>query len=291
MKYTLKQFRLDFPDDDACLDKLIEIRYGHNICPDCQKETKFHRLTGRKQYSCQYCGHHVAPMAGTIFEKTTTPLTDWFYAMYLFTSTRHGVPAKELQRQLGVTYKTAWRMAHKLRELMAQADSTGLFGGIVEMDETYIGGKKRISHRRANRKEGKTVVVGMVERGYRVRAGTVEKVLKKIVEPIINRHIAKGSTIHTDEGIWYNFIGKAGYKHESVKHVVKEYVRGNVHVNSIEGYWSRLKNSIKGTHVHVSPKHLNKYLSEFSFRYNSRHAPALMFYRILSAVVKPYQAA
>ncbi len=258
------------------------------------KETKFHRLTGRKQYSCQYCGHHVAPCAGTIFEKSSTSLKDWFYAMYLFTSTRHGVPAKELERQLGVTYKTAWRMGHKLRELMYAADSHGPLGGIVEADESYFGGKRKFGYgtemKGVNKKDGKTIVFGMIERGFRVRAGVVEKVKIETLKPIIKRHIAPGSTLHTDEGRWYNHVSKEGYKHESVHHASHEYVRGNVHVNSMEGFWSRIKNSIKGTHIHVSKKHMNKYLSEFAYRHNSRHAPALMFFRLLSGVVKPYQA-
>ena len=149
-KYTFKQFQAEYPDDAACLAKLMEINYGGTniICPACGCETMFHLMSKRRAYACQDCGHHIYPCAGTIFHKSPTPLTKWFFAMYLFTSTRHGVAAKELERQLGVTYKCAWRMAHELRKLMATADFRGMLGNeetVVEIDETYVGGvqKKR----------------------------------------------------------------------------------------------------------------------------------------------------
>ena len=123
MKYTVQDFHKEFPNDDACLDRIFQIKYEDApFCPTCEKLTKHYRVSGRRQYACQFCGHQVAPCARTPFEKSRTNLQKWFYAMYLFTSSRHGVPAKELERQLGVTYKTAWRMAHELRKLMAQLD-------------------------------------------------------------------------------------------------------------------------------------------------------------------------
>ena len=295
MKYTLKQFQKDFPTDDVCLDTIMAIRYRDNICPKCQRETKFHRLTGRKQYSCQYCGHHVAPCAGTIFEKSSTSLRDWFYAMYLFTSTRHGVPAKELERQLGVTYKTAWRMTHKLRELMQLADDHAPFGGHIEIDETYLGGRYR-GKRRKGFKPGdpgnhKTTVFGMLERGGSVKTGIVENVQRKTLQPYIDKHALWGSTISTDEAGQYYFLGGISYKHGVVNHKREQYRNGIHYTNSIEGYWSRLKNSIRGTHIHVSKKYLNKYLAEFAYRYNHRKDPATaIFYRLLGGLVKPYEA-
>ena len=118
MKYTFKQFQAEYPDDASCLDQIMKEQYGGTSfdCPACGAESKFHRMTKRRGYACQHCGHHIYPCVGTIFEKSRTPLTSWFFAMYLFTSTRHGVAAKELERQIGCTYKTAWRMAHELRE-------------------------------------------------------------------------------------------------------------------------------------------------------------------------------
>ena len=138
--YTLLEFQAEYPDNDTCLEKIMQIRYGSNpICGNCDRETKYHRITGRRAYACQFCGAHVYPCVGTPFEKSSTDLYKWFYAMYLFTTTRHGVPAKELERQLGVTYKCAWRMAHEIRKLMATLDVSSLLGE-VEVDETYVGG-------------------------------------------------------------------------------------------------------------------------------------------------------
>ena len=148
MKYTRKQFDAEFPNDAACLERLMHVNYGGTeiTCPACGVEkAQFHAMHTRKAYACQECGHHIYPCAGTIFHKSRTPLTMWFFAMYLMTSTRSGVAAKELERALGVTYKTAWRIAHQLRKLMASADHAGPLGGEgkhVEMDETYFGGKQ-----------------------------------------------------------------------------------------------------------------------------------------------------
>ena len=130
-KYTFKQFQAEYPDDAACLAKLMEIQYGGSAtnCPVCKERRQFHPMTKRRAYACQVCGHHVYPCAGTIFHKSRTNLTKWFFAMYLMTSTRHGVVAKEIERQLGVTYKCAWRMCHELRKLMASAAYQGPLGG------------------------------------------------------------------------------------------------------------------------------------------------------------------
>lgn len=146
MKYTFKQFQAEYPDDAACLAKLMEIQYGGSAthCPVCNERRQFHPMNKRRAYACQVCGHHIYPAAGTIFHKSRTKLTKWFFAMYLMTSTRHGVAAKEIERQLGVTYKCAWRMCHELRKLMASADYQGPLGGPgkhVEIDETLVGGE------------------------------------------------------------------------------------------------------------------------------------------------------
>lgn len=172
MKYTIQQFRKDYPDD-ACLDKLFSLRYGEKPeCPGCHRESKFHRVRGRKSYACQWCAHQIYPCAGTPLEKTTTPLTSWFYAMYLMTATRNGVSAKELERQLGVSYKCAWRMGHKIRALMDKLGMSEPLSGHVEVDETYVGGKRRGGKRgrgAEGKAEGKTIVVGALERGGEVR--------------------------------------------------------------------------------------------------------------------------
>lgn len=287
-KFTFKQFQAEYPDDAACLDKIMDMAYGGtNLkCPHCAKQSKFHRITKRRAYACQECGSHIYPCVGTIFEKSRTPVNKWFFAMYLFTSTRHGVPARELERQLGVTYKCAWRIAHELRKLMAQADRNGNSGplsGHVEVDETWVGGKSKTKDPRQNKK----LVMGMVERGGRVRAGVIPNTTADVFEAAIKANVEKGSRLSTDEHMSYRHIGRAGYDHQTVNHGDREYVRGDVHANSIEGYWSRLKNSIKGTHVHISERHAWKYVSEFSYRYNMRKRPAAMFDRMILAVSLP----
>lgn len=288
MQYTIKQFRAEYPSDEACLDKIMELRYGGKEldCPACKKPSKFHRIKKRRAYACQNCGHHIFPCVGTPFEKSRTPLSDWFFAMYLMTSTRHGVAAKELERQIGCTYKTAWRMAHELRKLMANADKHGPLSGHVEIDETMVGGRK--PGKRGRGSENKTVVFGMVERDGTVRAGPVPNVKRATLQPIIQHNIKKGSTISSDEFLTYQNLSKLSYKHGVVNHSAREYAKGEHHVNSMEGFWSRLKNSIRGTHVHVSSHHLWKYVSEFSYRYNMRKQPEAIFPSLVSSLSLPH---
>jgi transposase len=161
-KYTIHDFNRDFPDDNACLDFMRDMIYPDGIvCRTCERVTKHHRLNGRKAYSCGCCGTHVYPLAGTIFEKSRTPLKSWFYAMHLIASTRCGISAKQLERELGVTYKTAWRMFHQIRDLMDE--ETAPFFGEVEMDETYIGGRRRGTKRgRPGKDSHKVPVAGVV---------------------------------------------------------------------------------------------------------------------------------
>ena len=289
-KYTIKQFQAEYPDDKACLDKVLEMRYGGKEfdCPGCGVESKFHRISKRRAYACQQCGHHIYPCAGTPFERSRTPLSNWFLAMYLFTSSRHGVAAKEIQRQVGCTYKTAWRMCHELRKLMAQADDHDPMSGHIEIDETYIGGRKpKIKGFTGRGSAGKTIVFGMLEREGPVRAGPIPNVRRKTIYPIIAANVQRGSIVSTDEFPTYWNLREFGYRHGRTTHADKQYVRGIHHVNALEGYWSQLKRSIRGTHVHVSGKHLWKYVSEFSFRYNMRKTPAAMFDRLIASLWLP----
>jgi len=279
---AVQEFFKQFPNDDACLTHLMKTRFGEKLdCPKCKRHAKFYKLKKQPVYVCQWCGHHIHPMAGTPFERSHTPLQKWFYAMYLFTTSRHGVPAKELQRQLGITYKTAWRMAHEIRKYMARVDGNSDLSGHVEADETMLGAPH---HGKGGRGAiGKTVVFGMVERGGDVVTEVVPNVTHNTLQGIIKDHVKTGSTISTDEFKSYHHLDKSGYKHGYVHHGIKEYVNGIHHVNTLEGFWSQIKRSIKGTHVHVSRKHLPKYLGEFEFRYNMRSTPSLMFSRLLNA--------
>ncbi len=279
--FTVLDFYKRFPDDDTCLKHLMMLRFGNPLyCPKCGAEGQFAKLKKLPAYACPTCGHHIHPMVGTPFERSSTPLQKWFYAMYLFTMSRHGVPAKELQRQLGVTYKTAWRMGYEIRKYMAQVDGDPPLGGHVEADETYIGGR-RSGGKRGRGAPGKTVVFGMVERGGDVMTRVVPNVRRATLEQHILENIKGGATISTDELSSYAKIARFGYEHGTVNHSADQWVDGIHHVNTAEGFWSRLKNSIKGTHVHVSAKHLPKYLGEFEYRFNMRHRPEAMFARLL----------
>jgi transposase-like protein len=277
---TVTEFFTQFPDDDTCLAHLFRVRFGDSPeCPKCGQVGLFHKLSKMPAYTCN-CGHHIHPMQGTPFENSRTPLQKWFYAMYLFTTTRNGVAAKELQRQLGVTYKTAWRIGHKIREYMAKVDGDWPLGGHVEIDETVVGGKKR-NHGKGQGRDNKTIVFGMVERGGDVLTGVIPNVKEDTVEPIIRSTVNPGSTISTDAHRSYIDL-KHGYDHGSVNHGAGEYARGIRHTNTIEGFWAMLKRSIRGTHIHVSRKHLNSYLGELEFRFNLRQRPELMFSRLMN---------
>lgn len=284
MKYTITDFNKEYPDEETCLDKVFQNRYGQlKTCPDCQKETNFYRVTKRKCFSCQNCGFQVHPLADTIFHKSSTPLKLWFFAIFLFSTAKNGVSAKELERHLGVTYKTAWRMAKQIRELME--DEPSMFGGTVEADETYVGGKGK-NNKRGRGAENKTAVFGVVEREGSVVAKAVSNCKASTVMPLIRENVAIGANLMTDE---FKSYGKAGleFNHQTVKHGAKEFVRGDVHTNTIEGFWSQLKRSIDGTFRSVSPKHLQSYVNEFAWRYNNRDAELPMFKLLFSKAWKP----
>ena len=283
MSYTITEFMRRFPDDDACLDHLMKLRHDEILeCPKCGKEGRFARIKKMPAYSCPWCGHHIHPMVGTPFHRSHVPLQKWFYAMYLFTTTRHGVPAKELQRQLGVSYRTAWRIGHKLREYMGDIDGEPPLTDHVEVDETYVGGRrpkeKGFSGRSA---KGKTVVFGILERDGELYTAVVPNASRAALIPHIVSQVPKGTRVSSDEWNAYRILPDLGYKHSTVNHAAKEYARGDVHVNSLEAFWARLKLSIRGTHVHVSPKYLPKYLAEFEYRFNMRRHPDVMFERLL----------
>jgi transposase-like protein len=221
-------------------------------------------------------------MVGTPFHKSHTPLQKWFYAMYLFTTTRHGVPAKELQRQLGVSYPTAFRMAHLIRDYMGKVDGEPPLTGHVEVDETYVGGKR--AGKRGRGAGGKTVVFGMLERDGEIFTKVVPDASRKSLIPEITRQIPKGTRISSDEWTPYRVLTALGYEHTTVDHGCKQWADGDTHVNTLEAFWSMLKRSIRGTHIHVSRQHLPKYLGEFEFRYNRRKRPETMFADLVASL-------
>lgn len=279
---SVMEFFKQFPDDDTCLDHLFKTKFGKiTECPKCEKSFKFHRVKNRPVYACQWCSFQISPMAGTPFERSSTPLQKWFYAMYLFTTSRHGVPAKELQRQLSVTYKTAWRMGHEIRKYMGETDGDPPLDGHVEIDEAYIGGREKFIGRPTSENSKKTGVLGIIQRDGKVMTRVIDNVKWATLLPIITEYVPEGTTVSTDEMMSYRILSKLGYDHGRVDHSAKEWKQGIHHTNTIEGFWARLKLSIRGTHVHVSRKHLPKYLAEFEYRYNMRKEPELMFNRLL----------
>ena len=281
-------FQKQFPDDEACLEHIMKVRYGGTEldCPKCGEYGKFYRMSKERGYVCQHCGHHLHPTVGTPMERTHLPLHKWFHAMHLFTTSRHGVSARELSRILGISVKSAWRMGHVIRQYMAKVDGDGMLDGHVEMDEAYIGGRKRGGKAKGltGRGADKAIVFGMVEREGEVITRVVETASRRDMLPHVRRHVEPGTHISTDEYMPYRALPRMGYSHGTVEHRSKQYVSGIDHVNSIEAFWLILKRSIRGTHVWVSRKHLASYLGEFEFRWNRRKRPETMFAELVASL-------
>ena len=287
LRYTINDFNRHFPDDTACLEHLKEQRLpgGVTYCETCQQERKHYRINGRPVYSCDHCGTQISPMAGTIFEHSSTSLRLWYYAMYLMASTRCGISAKQIQRETGVTYKTAWRMFRQIRSLLSETDMQ-LEGEAVEVDEMYYGGKRKGGTGRPMRGDKiKTPVLGMVERKGRVVARAVPDTTAQTLCGTVREYVLPASTVFTDELNAYNTVSEGRrYKHRRINHSSKVYVAGNVHTNTIEGFWSLVKRGIGGVYHSVSQKYLQTYLDEYSFRYNRRDQGNLIFTSLLKRV-------
>jgi transposase len=296
--YTRADLERDFPDDQTCLTYLWRQNHSddgeHAHCPKCREVRKFHRVKSRPSYSCDACGHHIHPTAGTIFHKSSTGLDLWFKGIFLMASTRCGMSAKQLERELGVTYKTAWRMANLIRKKLMDQDDESL-AGEVEMDETYVGGKPRGREIHAMRRTGlgamqagqaasrakKTTVFGMVERGGKVVAHVVGPQFQDAAFRHIGERVLPRSVVYTDEAAAYQPLESRGYEHRRIHHATKVYVDGDVHTNTIEGFWALVKNGLRGTYHAVSAKHLQGYLNEFAWRYNQRKHGEPMFLTLL----------
>jgi len=286
LPFTLKDFQKQFPDDATCLEWLKNYLYPDGIfCEACNAITKHHRVKSRPSYSCDHCGHHVHPTAETIFHKSPTPLTTWFYAIYLMAQTRCGISAKQIQRETGVTYKTAWRMFKQIRSMLTDEKSgpIGGFGRKVEMDETYYGSR---SEGKRGRGTEKTPVVGMVQRKGQVRAFVAADVKADTLRGLIKEHVLPRTMVFTDDFRSYNGLDARGYTHQRINHSEGVYVVGEVHTNTIEGFWSLIKRGIGGVYHNVGRHYLQTYLNEYSFRYNRRFDVQPMFLSILQQVEK-----
>lgn len=282
-KFTINNFKKQFPNDDACIERIFQDRFGHNIaCPKCNKRAYFYKVKNRKCYVCEHCGYQIHPSANTIFHKSSTSLWNWFFAMFLFSTSKNGVSAKELERQLGVTYKCAWRIAKQIRLLFEQNKKT--LKNTIEVDETYFGGKYR--GKRGRGSENKTPIIGLAERKGDIVAKVTANTRFSTVHSLLREKVAIGADIMTDEYRSYSSLKYFGYRHKTVKHGQKQWVKDGIHTNTIEGFWSQFKRSISGTHHSVSPKYLQNYVDEFVFRYNLRGYINPLFFEFLDLTVK-----
>lgn len=280
--YSVTEFLAEFPDDAACLDHLWRTRHApdgeHAHCPRCDCERVFKRYATKQQrqsWTCTGCGHHLHPTAGTIFHRSSTSLRLWFHAMYLMTSTRCGISAKQLERELGVHYKTAWRMFNRIRnELMGEPELSLPLSGKVEVDETSWGGKPRrkLKTRKeiAAFREAKTTVLGMVERGGRVRLRVIASRRGEPLSGAVRTNVDPGAILFTDDWRSYRPLQREYAGHKVINHSGGIYVEGEVYTNTIEGFFGNLKTGMRGTYKKVSKKWLQSYLDEYAWRYNQR---------------------
>ena len=288
--YSVTEFLAEFPDDAACLEHLWRSRFSpdgeHAECPKCERERVFRRYAtkqGRQSWTCTGCGHHVHPTAGTIFAKSSTSLRLWFHAIYLMTSTRCGISAKQLERELGTSYRTAWRMMNKIRtELMA--DDGEALAGDVEVDETAWGGKPRHKMTReegAAWRENKATVLGMVERGGKLRYRVIASRRGPALSREMRANIDPMSIIFTDDWQAYKPLRGEFLDHRVINHSAGSYVVGDTHTNTIEGAFGNFKVGAKGCYRKISEKWLQSYLDEYAWRYNQRYRHRAMFHTLL----------
>jgi transposase-like protein len=275
---TLQKVIIYLSDPKRCFEYAKQLRWpdGDVSCPRCEARN-FNFMEPRKLWYCRNCKKQFTLKVGTIFEDSPISLDKWLIATWLLTNSKNGCSSYELHRSIGVTQKTAWFMFHRIRKMMHEDDVTPL-AGEIEMDETFVGGKAKNMHKAKRAKlashlaapgtfKGKTIVVGMLERKGRVKAHVVEARTREVLHELANASIAPGSTVMTDQHHPYNGIN---FTHEVINHA-DSYVRGNIHTNGIENFWSMLKRSLGGTYISVEPFHLFRYIDEQSFRFNNRN--------------------
>lgn len=279
----------DFDTEKECRVALAEIRWPQGVkCPRCDSERHSYD-SERYVWDCYSCGYQFSVMSGTIFHDTKLPLRKWFAAVLLMVEARKGISANQMKRTIGVSYKTAWYLCHRIRAAMKDAEATFL-SGIVEADETWIGGRQK-GVGKGNWRDGKTMVLGAMARGGQVRLRVDSRPTKKAIHKFLRTAVDNDSTLYTDEHSAYVGFVDDG-KHDYVTHRDDEWVRGDVHTNSVEGVWSLLKRSVVGSYHQLSAKHLQAYVDEFSWRFNNRHNEYLFrdtLMKLVGAQTLPYQ--
>lgn len=272
---SLIQLVTAIPDEQAAIDHFTAIRWKDGaFCPYCGSLKVYH-FSDKRTHKCGDCRQRFSIKVGTIFEGTKVPLRQWLMALWVITSHKKGIASTQLAKDINVTQKTAWFMLHRLRKAAETKSFTAPLQGFVEADETFVGGSERNKHasqRTGNKQggKGKAVVFGMLERNGELRAFHVDGAKAKSILPLAKGHIMEGSNLLTDNAPLYGALDSY-FHHYSVDHSKGEYVRSEfIHTNGIEGYWSQLKRQIYGIHHQVSPKHLGRYVSESSWRYNRR---------------------
>jgi transposase-like protein len=291
---TLQQVIRYFADEETCIQTVASMRWPDGPeCPACGKKEHYYLKT-QKRWKCKECWKQFSVKVGTIFEDSPLGLEKWLTAMWLIANCKNGVSSCEVARDLGITQKSAWFMLHRIRKAMQDGSlvKVGGPGSEVEVDETFIGGKARNMHKERRIKTkvregnwGKTIVMGMLERGGHVKAKVVANRRKPALHAAIAEHVEKGTQLYTDEHNGYMDISP-DYVHSIVNHL-ENYVDGRVHTNGMENFWSLLKRGIGGTYVSVEPFHLFRYVDEQAYRFNNRKKPmtdSARFYDLLSRV-------
>lgn len=275
-----------FTDETKAREHFEMTRWPNGpYCPYCGQFDRVTAFGGKSMgpgwYHCMDCRRKFTALVGTVCERSHIPMTKWLLAMHLMCASKKGLSAHQLHRMIGVTYKSAWFMAHRIREAMRELNPgpIGGSGKTVEADETYVGGKERNKHRSKRRADhiggvGKEAVFSLVERGGKVRSQHIPHVSAKTLRPILETQLSEPSKtkLMTDGEGQYRLVADMVLSHDVVNHGIGEYVRGEAHTNTVEGYFSILKRGITGTYHHVSQQHLKRYLAEFDFRYNERTA-------------------
>lgn len=282
-KYSIRDLKKDFPTDEACLAFIYDTLHSRK----CSCGGEYKQIKGRKQFQCGKCRYQIAPTANTIFHKSDTPLNLWFHAIWIFSNAKSGISAKELERQLGVTYKCAWRILSLIRKALKQGDDK--LRGDVEIDVGYFGGKGyggKNNEKLGDAMARKSVVAIAVERGGKIKAEVISNNSTPAMEAFIERNIEKKATsILTDKSPIFKRSGKV-YDHHFVDHHRKEYVRGDIHVNTVETFFAHLKRCFKGTFKAISKQHLQSYLDAFVFHYNNRHNDNQRFSALMGTLLR-----